>query len=82
MELIETKTMESYKRMEMIAFHIDTHNIQDADIKVYVANNGFDESPTWEDATNELLTDDLYYFTNEIKTADKWGVKVKIEINK
>ncbi|MED1667023.1 hypothetical protein [Brevibacillus laterosporus] len=48
-----------------------------ADFKVEVCNNAFDESPTWEDATNHVKFNRGFIFTNKEKTAEKWGVSVR-----
>lgn len=53
-----------------------------ATIKIYVCNNGFDESPTWEDATDKVLGKLVYHFTNTVKTAANWGVNVKVCIDR
>lgn len=47
---------------------------------VTVANNAFDEEPTWEDATQEAMAMQAYEFQNNSKTADKWGFSMKIII--
>nr|WP_162305363.1 Ig-like domain-containing protein [Brevibacillus laterosporus] len=48
-----------------------------ADYKVEVCNNGHDESPTWEDATNFVKFNRGFIFTNKEKTAEKWGVSLQ-----
>lgn len=50
--------------------------------KVYACNNAFDASPTWEDITAQVAINRVYNFTNEAKTAAKWGVNVKFVITK
>jgi|CZCA01.1.fsa_nt_gi hypothetical protein len=47
---------------------------------VTVANNAFDEEPTWEDATQEAMAMQAHEFQNNSKTADKWGFSMKIII--
>lgn len=51
-----------------------------SEIKVFVSNNAMDVLPTWEDATTEFLRQDYYTFTNATKTADTFGVGVKVVI--
>lgn len=51
-----------------------------ANVNVQVCNNGFDETPTWEDATDSVLNNRPYLFTNENKTAANWGILIKISI--
>lgn len=50
--------------------------------QVLVCNNAFDEVPTWEDATEQVLLERHFNFINKEKTADKWGIGVQIIINK
>ena len=52
-----------------------------ANIKFYVTNNAFDANPTWEDATPTILTSGrAHTFANTTKTAQKWGLNIRIEI--
>lgn len=53
-----------------------------AEGKVLVCNNAYDEEPTWEDATEQILLERHFNFTNAIKTGDDWGIGVQIIINK
>lgn len=53
-----------------------------ADFRVLVCNNGFDTSPTWEDATQSVTTNLVHVFTNKSKTASQWGVKIKVIANR
>ena len=48
--------------------------------KVYVCNNGFDASPTWEDATTSVTGGLVHVFANETKTGTAWGVLIKVEV--
>jgi len=57
-------------------------NIQDATAKVEACNNAFDEVPTWEDITAQVLQNKHFNFINETKTAEKWGINVRITIEK
>ena len=50
--------------------------------KVEVCNNGFDESPTWEDMTTMAALNRPYVFTNKTKTAAKWGIKIRLTLTK
>lgn len=49
-------------------------------VKVEVANNAYDDEPTWEDATTEALQMQAYSFTNTEKTAGKWGFSMRASI--
>lgn len=51
-----------------------------ASYKVYVCNNGYDNTPTWEDATAAVMSSLAYVFTNTVKKKTTWGVLVKIEV--
>lgn len=50
--------------------------------KVEVCNNGFDASPTWEDMTTMAALNRPYVFTNNTKTAAKWGIKIRLTLTK
>lgn len=49
-------------------------------LTVEVTNNGAAVSPTWEDATNKVLNNELYEFTNEPTSG--FGVAVRITLMK
>lgn len=53
-----------------------------AEGKIEICNNGFDANPTWEDATSTVKVGKTFNFTNQSKQADKWGIAVKMTINK
>ena len=57
-------------------------DITNATGKVEACNNGFDNSPTWEDITNMVTACRPYVFVNSTKTANKWGIKIRITITK
>lgn len=50
--------------------------------KVYVCNNGYDASPTWEDATTSVTGGLVHVFENETKTGAAWGVLIKVEVTR
>lgn len=54
----------------------------EATMKVEVCNNGYDSSPTWEDATSSVTSALVHLFSNTTKTASKWGVKIRVTINR
>lgn len=60
-------------RPEQIKVECDT--VCGGTLSVAVCNNYNDETPTWESTTLGATHD----FANQTKTADKWGVGVKIE---
>ena len=49
---------------------------------VEVCNNGFDKNPTWENATTMVALNRPYVFNNVTKTADNWGIKVRLTLVK
>ena len=59
-----------------------TWKIEGAVAKVEACNNAFDDVPTWEDITAQVMINRVYNFTNETKTAEKWGVNVRFTITK
>jgi hypothetical protein len=58
-----------------------TRNIPSAaTFKVEVCNNGNDASPTWEDATDAVMSGLVHVFVNKSKTAANWGVLVRVTV--
>lgn len=57
-------------------------NIVGATSKVEACNNAYDELPTWEDITSQVMINRDFNFTNENKTADKWGINIRITVEK
>ena len=54
----------------------------ESDFKVYVCNNGFDTSPTWEDATTSVTGGLVHVFENTTKTGTNWGVIIKVVVTR
>lgn len=50
--------------------------------KVEVCNNGYDSSPTWEDATSTVKGGLVHTFSNNKKTATNWGVVIRVTLNR
>ena len=50
--------------------------------KVEVCNNGYDASPTWEDATDAVTSGLVHVFSNTKKTASNWGVLVRVTVER
>lgn len=50
--------------------------------KVEVCNNAYDSNPTWEDATVVTNEGRAFNFLNSSKTATKWGVNIRLTIEK
>lgn len=60
-----------------------TRNIPStATFKVEVCNNGYDASPTWEDATAPVKSGLVHVFSNTTKTAANWGVRVRVTVDR
>jgi len=57
---------------------VDSQIPTGAIFQVFIANNGFDASPTWEDCTDSVLAGTIHNFTNETLTAEMWGVAVHV----
>lgn len=53
-----------------------------ATFKVEVCNNGYDGSPTWEDATDAVVNGLVHVFTNKSKSSTKWGVRIKVTVKR
>ena len=51
-------------------------------LNVRICNNGNDPDPVWEDCTTAVLNNELFNFTNLIKTAAKWGVKLHVRLQR
>lgn len=54
----------------------------EATFKVEACNNGFDTSPVWEDITSSMKNGQAHVFSNNAKTADKWGVNIRVTVNR
>ena len=60
-----------------------TRNVPSAaTFKVEVCNNGYDASPTWENATDAVKSGLVHVFSNTKKTASNWGVLVKVTVER
>ena len=55
---------------------------KDAIIKVEACNNGYDKNPTWEDVTIKAIKERKIFFANKTKTADKWGVNIRVSMDR
>lgn len=59
-----------------------TWTIPTTKVTVEACNNAFDDIPTWENITTQVLIGRHFNFTNDIKTAEKWGIDVRFIIEK
>lgn len=57
-------------------------NTENASGQVFVCNNAYDASPTWENMTNSVGSSLVYNLTNTTKTATDWGLSVKVIVKK
>ena len=53
-----------------------------ATFSVELCNNGYDDSPTWEDVTQAVISGNKIFLQNKTKTADKWGFNFRIKVNR
>lgn len=51
-------------------------------LKVEACNNGHDKKPTWEDVTTKVIKERKIFFANKKKTAAKWGVNVRVSVDR
>ena len=54
----------------------------EATFKVEVCNNGYDSTPTWENATSSVTGNLVHLFSNTTKTATNWGVMIRVTVNR
>lgn len=54
----------------------------EATFTVEACNNGFDPTPTWEDITLKVLENKIHDFTNKTKAAAKWGVNIRVTVQR
>lgn len=53
-----------------------------AQLTIEACNNGFDEVPDWEDITNKVLTGQKHFFRNAEKTAERWGIGIRVTLDR
>lgn len=81
-ELDASAIMEMPTMPERMTIEVIRELAAGAILTVEVCNNGFDVSPTWEDATASVLSGLAHVFTNTTKTATKWGVNIRASIDR
>lgn len=79
---IETYPMESISMPVCLSFFVSRKLPDEAIYKVEVCNNAFDAEPTWEDATTFSDGENIYVFENKSKTADSWGLAVRVFVDR
>jgi hypothetical protein len=53
-----------------------------SDMLVEATNNAYDDNPVWEDITQNVMYETTYNFINRHKTADNWGLNVRVRIRR
>lgn len=79
--VIELKAIETDKAVSKVTF-TPFFKHEGGSIKVEVSNNAFDESPVWENMTNEAMINKLYKVKNKSKTAERWGLSFRIMLTR
>lgn len=74
--------MESSAMPTRLSMSISRNIPPESTFLVEVCNNGFDASPTWEDATSAVISNFAHVFGNTTKTAASWGVSIRITVNR
>jgi hypothetical protein len=53
-----------------------------SELIVEACNNGFDDEPEWENITPQVVTRNKYFFQNQTKEADTWGVNLRVTLRR
>ena len=53
-----------------------------ANFTVEVCNNGYDQTPKWEDVTKFVKENRNFVLLNNTKTAAKWGYSFKVKVQR
>ena len=77
-----SSAIESTTRPTRIKVSVSKNIPPEATFLVEVCNNGFDSSPTWEDATSSVNSSLVHVFANTTKTATNWGVRIRVTVNR
>ena len=78
-----TTPMEASKRPSQIIVSLVKTIPYNAKLTVEVCNNGFDASPMWETLdTSSIYSGLAHEFENEVCTAGKWGVNIKVTVDR
>ena len=81
--LLELKTpLEADDMVTKAIININRTIPPDAKMTVYICNNAFDDNPTWQNVTHFVLSNAKILILNETKTADKWGVNIRVEVER
>lgn len=85
MNTLEFSTKEAIQADEMpikAILNVQGAMPQGSIFKAEICNNGNDAAPAWEDVTESVKSGEKFFFKNKIKTAEKWGVKVRISLQR
>ena len=77
-----TVPMDSSTQPKSIMVTVVKNIPENAIFKVEACNNAYDTNPTWEDMTSRVLQGRIYDFTNSVKTAGKWGVNIRVTVER
>jgi hypothetical protein len=80
--LAQDKVMQSIDRPARMIIDVFREVAAGAVFSMEVCNNGNDAVPTWEDATTAAIAGLAYVFKNEQKTADAWGVNIRVRLER
>ena len=73
---VVTVAEEKAAQPKTISVRIDGNIDVQANVEILVTNNAYDEAPVWETCVQKTV----HTFENATKTAEKWGVAVKVKI--
>lgn len=79
-QAIDTGAVAAQRMLLAIDYTMAEDGATPATIKIEACNNGNDALPTWENATTDFLNQDYYTFTNSEKTAETFGISIRITI--
>ena len=78
-----TTPMGASKRPSQIVVSLVKTIPYNAKLTVEVCNNGFDASPVWETLdTSSIYSGLAHEFDNEVCTAGKWGVNIRVTVDR
>lgn len=78
---IDTQSVAARRILIAMEYALPQDGNTKAEMKLEVCNNAFDSIPTWENATEKFLKMDYYEFVNYSKTAENYGISIRVTIN-
>ena len=76
------KPLEADDRVTKAIINVGRTVPDGAEMRIEICNNAFDDKPTWQDVTRAVLNHSKIFIVNETKTADKWGVNIRVHVNR